>query len=130
MTVLDSTAILRYLLADDKEEAEKIDSLIKDGACTNDVALLKASGSLETVYKVPRKEIANMFVDLLSAVRIEDVVVHMETFRLFATTELSYEQCLLYAYKELGNIGDIYSSDKKTMDALTDDRLAILPKKN
>lgn len=129
MTTLDSSSLLRYLLADERKEAEKIDALIQEGATTTDLALYKAAGALEHVYQMPRKQIANLMVDLLSSVRIGDVLVHMEAFRLFAAAGLDYEQCLLYAYKELGDIGDIYSSDKKTQQVLADESLSLLPKK-
>lgn len=97
-TVIDESVILRYLLDDDKTKSEQAFNIISTGkARTYPETIACVAITLRDVYHVPRTVIGTALLYLLEDVHINDQAVVEYSVRLFASTVLDYNDCLLLA---------------------------------
>ena len=112
MTLIDTNVILRYLLNDIPEQADKTANVIYDGAFTKEIVIAEVVYVLSGVYNYSRTEISNELLKLLELVSIEKENVLKESLNLFKETSLDFVDCILISYNKIENI-EIFSFDKK-----------------
>ena len=97
-TVIDESVILRYLLDDDKVESKQAYDVISTGqAQTYPESIARVAITLRDVYRVPRSMIGTALLYLLEDVHINDQAIVEYSVRLFASTVLDYNDCMLLA---------------------------------
>jgi predicted nucleic-acid-binding protein len=112
--MLDTNAILRYLLQDDNEAALAVKLIIAENNCliTTEVCA-EVVYVLLKVYKVSREIIAKNLIDFFAIRNI--TVVSSESVKTgllyFATTKLDFIDCLMIGYQRSGY--SIFTFDQK-----------------
>ena len=110
--LLDANAIIRFLLNDIPEQADKTANVIYDGAFTKEVVIAEVVYVLSGVYNYSRTEISNELLKLLELISIENENVLKESLNLFKESSLDFVDCILISYNKIENI-EIFSFDKK-----------------
>lgn len=110
--LLDANAILRFLLNDIPEQAQKTSAVIYDGAFTIEAVLSEVVYVLGGVYNRSRNDISKSLSDLLDLISITNKNVVKYSLEIFAKTSLDFVDCLLISYNNL-NGTEIFSFDKK-----------------
>lgn len=112
MIVLDESAILRYLLNDDKKKAREVASLITERkAYSYPEIFARVAVTLRDVYSVPRSLISEAMLNLINDICVgEEDIVRYAT-RLFGTTMFDYIDCLLVARNHLYG-HEVFTFDK------------------
>ena len=72
MTLIDTNVILRYLLNDIPEQADKAGEIIDDGAYTLPEIIAEVVYVLTKLYSVPREKIVEIVVPLFEKVEIDE----------------------------------------------------------
>jgi len=101
MAVLDTNAILRFLLRDDVEKAAYVRDMMQQGTCLVPVEVLaEVVYVLTKFYKIERTEVQNTLLDFLQNENVEmpsqsvaEVALHY-----FGETKLDFVDCLLIGY--------------------------------
>jgi predicted nucleic-acid-binding protein len=115
MVIIDTNAILRYILRDSPEMAAEVKRQLSSDNCFIPVEVVaEIVYVLSKVYSVERAVIAKIISDIahVSNIRVasENVVFH--ALRVYETTTLDFVDCLLTGYaKEDGYT--IFTFDKK-----------------
>lgn len=117
MRLIDTNIILRYLLEDNEQQAEKAVTEIMNGAVTTAEVIAEVVYVLSRVYKIPRDEVSWMIHRLLMDVKVENLRSLRYALGLFNQTSLDFVDCLLVAYHKVLGV-DILSFDKKLNLAL------------
>ena len=103
ITVLDESAILRYLLDDERKKARQVAEVIASGqAYSFPEVFARVAVTLRDVYQVPRSLISEALLTLHN--------VRYAT-RMFGTTLFDYIDCLLVARTHLYEF-DVVTFDK------------------
>ena len=99
MHLLDANIILRYLVGDGGDAAEKARHLIEEeGDCyTYPEVLAEVVYVLSGVYERPRSEICTAFRRLLDYMYFYDPEMLLTTFNLYETVNMDFVDCLLVA---------------------------------
>ena len=102
ITVLDESAILRYLLDDERKKARQVAEVIASGqAYSFPEVFARVAVTLRDVYQVPRSLMSEARLTLLNDISVgEEDIVRYAT-RLFGTTLFDYIDCLLVARNHL-----------------------------
>ena len=112
MKLLDTNAILRYLLGDIEDQQLKTKEVIDAGAFTLPEVLAEVVYVLTGYYEEARKIVYDSLTDLLDDVHIEHKEVIMEALTLYRGTSLDFVDCVLIGRNHiLGD--DVFSFDKK-----------------
>ena len=112
MKLLDTNAILRYLLGDIKEQQLKTKEVIDAGAFTLPEVLAEVVYVLTGYYEEARETVYDSLTDLLDDVHIEHKEVISEALTLYRDTSLDFVDCVLIGRNHvLGD--DVFSFDKK-----------------
>ena len=100
-TILDANAILRFLLLDNEEQFRKIKELLLRESCYVPLEVLaEVVYVLESVYEVPRTEIAEVLRSFVNDVVISDADVFLRAIEAYKTPpKMDFVDCLLYGYK-------------------------------
>lgn len=117
MRLIDTNIILRYLLEDNEQQAEKAVTEIMNGAVTTAEVIAEVVYVLSRVYKIPRDEVSWMIHRLLMDLKVENLRSLRYALGLFNQTSLDFVDCLLVAYHKVLGV-DILSFDKKLNSAL------------
>ena len=120
MVILDTNAILRYLLRDIESQSDAAAEAIRKGACTTTEVIAEAVYVLSHVYKAPRDEVSWMIHCTLLDVRTENLKALRYALGLFNHTNLDFVDCILVAYHKVLGM-DIMSFDRKLNSALEKD---------
>lgn len=101
MKILDANMILRFLLRDNEEMAEKAAEIIEneDTFFTNEVAA-EVVYVLTGVYKVDRAAVSRVLLDFIEIDKVKSAEygVLSKAFNFFAENKLDFVDCLLCAY--------------------------------
>ncbi len=101
MKILDTNMILRFLLHDNKEMADKAADIIESGdiLLTNEVAA-EVIYVLTGVYKTDRRTASNALLDFIEidGVQAVEYGVLSKALNFFADCNLDFVDCLLCAY--------------------------------
>ena len=122
MILFDTNMILRYLLNDSKEMAEKAEYLIDSGnvAVTIEV-IAEAVYVLKGVYGMKREIIAETLKAFLRLVDCDKKDVLCEALDAFRETRLDFVDCVLYGYY-IARDAEIATFDQKLLNLLNTDR--------
>lgn len=107
--IIDANIILRCLLQDNYELAEKAKSFIDNNDC---FAPTEVVFVLLKVYNVPRTEIAERITTSFEYYEVQNEQLLKKALEYFGTTTLDFVDCLLAAYHSVGN-EEIATLDKK-----------------
>lgn len=111
-TVLDETALLRYLLNDNTRQAKQVADVIESGdAYVHPEMITRAVVVLRDVYHVPRTMIARVFEWLLDEVNAAEKAEIAYAIRLFGSTPMDFTDCMLIARNALSGC-KVLSFDK------------------
>lgn len=97
-TIIDETVILRYVLDDNKKQAEEAASVITAGrAYTYPEIIARVAVTLRDVYHVPRTMIGETLTMLLDDICVNEEDVIRLACRYFGSTPLDFTDCMLIA---------------------------------
>lgn len=97
-TILDETAILRYLLNDNAREARQVSDVIASGdAYVHPEMITRAAVVLRDVYHVPRTMVARVLEWMLDEVNAAERAEIKHAIRLFGSTPMDFTDCMLVA---------------------------------
>jgi predicted nucleic-acid-binding protein len=115
MKIVDANIVLRYLLNDTKDLADKATEILENNVVfiPNEV-MAEIVYVLEKVYKVERKVIYSSLIELLEYKNIEvsDFSLINEALSVYSERKLDFVDTLLYAYNKIADY-EIYTFDKK-----------------
>lgn len=110
--LLDTNAILRYLLNDIPEQASRTEQIIQSGAFTLPEIIAETVYVLLKVYNVPRNEIEEIVVPVFEEIDISNKEVILEALHIYSNTTFDFVDCILISRKHI--LGDeIFTFDKK-----------------
>ena len=119
--MFDTNMILRYLLDDNLEMADKAEEYIKnenaDVFVTVEV-IAEVVYVLQKVYSLERKQISDLvcnFVELVNCDEHDSVVLALA---LFGANKIDFVDCILYAYNKLYSV-EISTFDKQLLKLLS-----------
>ena len=115
--LIDANVILRYLLNDVEEMAEKSAEIINAGAFTLPEVIAEVIYVLKSVYKVERGEIATAILEIFKEIEIANKEIMIEAVKIFAESSLDFVDCILIAYNKVENV-EVFSFDKKLNNRL------------
>ena len=120
MVLFDTNAILRYVLQDNQEMADRVEQQLSNDVCYIPVEVVaEIVYVLLKVYNVERKVIAQTVMDISETdnIRIaqKDVVCH--ALKVFASSTLDFVDCLLIGYAKEKHYS-VFTFDKKLQKQL------------
>ncbi|MDO5774112.1 MAG: PIN domain-containing protein [Spirochaetales bacterium] len=117
MTLIDTNVILRYLLDDIPEQADKAESVIKQGSFTLPEIIAEVVYVLTKLYKVPRNEIKSIVAPFLDEIEIQNKEVIVNALSIFSETAFDFVDCIIISRKKLLNEA-VFTFDKKLSSKL------------
>ena len=119
MVMLDANMILRYLLDDNPEMAEKAEEYINTGEVFVTIEVVaEVVYVLKGVYTLERDKISQNIRAFLEIVGCRDREVLDLALETYAERNLDFVDCVLYAYHKNKGI-DIATFDKKLLKLLS-----------
>ena len=115
MVLLDTNAILRYMLQDDQEMADSVEQQLLSNACYIPVEVVaEFVYVLLKVYGVERNVIAQAVTRIADAnnVRLAQSSVVRHALNVFASSTLDFVDCLLVGYAKEKQYS-VFTFDKK-----------------
>ena len=115
MVILDTNAILRFVLRDNPSMEEEVKLLLSNKACFIPVEVIaEIVYVLSKIYGVERSVISKTITDLTKLTNItiaqKDVVIH--AFDVYASTTFDFVDCLLIGYSKEKQYS-VFTFDKK-----------------
>jgi predicted nucleic-acid-binding protein len=117
---LDASVVIRYLIDDPPDMAERARRLIESEAelCLTETALLEAAFVLERTYKLAREATVDLLVSLLQR---ENIVVHQLEKELVIAAlghcrpshRISFGDALIWAAARCAGQSTVYSFDQR-----------------
>lgn len=117
MKLIDANVILRFLLNDNREQAEVAKLTIKDGAFTRTEVMAEVVYVLTGVYGMSRDSVYECLVTILKVVMIDDKEALREALEVYRDTTLDFVDCVLIGRNRILR-EDILSFDKKLNNQL------------
>ena len=99
--VLDTNAVLRYLLCDIEQQFHEVEQAVETCLCIVPLEVIaEAVYVLEKVYQSPRESIISSFRKFVDDVTIPNVDILLRAMEIFDTApKMAFIDCLLYGYK-------------------------------
>jgi predicted nucleic-acid-binding protein len=120
MVLFDTNAILRYILQDHEEMADRVEKRLTEELCHIPVEVVaEVVYVLSGVYRVERKTIARTLNDLAETDNIrmaEKNVIH-HALDIFASSKLDFVDCLMVGYAKEKHY-TVFTFDKKLQKQL------------
>lgn len=114
-TILDETAILRYLLKDNARQAQQVADIVSAGdAITYPEIITRVAVVLRDVYHVPRSMIARVLEWFVDDVYVPEKTAVALAVRYFGSTVMDFTDCMMLARNVLGG-NRVLSFDKAFM---------------
>jgi predicted nucleic-acid-binding protein len=101
MLLLDTNAILRYILQDNQTMADSVDDLISNNICYIPVEVVaEIVYVLLKVYNIERKVIADTVMEIsdIENIRVAQKNIVRHAVKVFAASTLDFVDCLLVGY--------------------------------
>ena len=118
MVMFDTNMILRYLLNDNQEMADKAEQYLDAGDVSVTIEVIaEVIYVLKGVYSLEQDKIVDTvkdFIELVSCQEREVLFLALETFK---KCNLDFVDCVLYAYHKLKNV-EIATFDKKLLNMM------------
>ena len=115
--LLDANAILRYLINDIEDQANRTEEAISEGAFTIPEVLAEVVYVLEGVYKQSKKKITETLIVLLDEIDITDKILFFKALEIYGNNNLDYVDCVILA-RALFRGDHILTYDKKMISYL------------
>jgi len=115
MLILDTNAILRYMLSDNLDMATKVNEIINNNrVMIRYEVVAEVVYVLEGVYSLSRSKIKDSINVFLSVPNVETEAksVLLLALETYADKNIDFVDCLLYAFKALQGY-DVFTFDKK-----------------
>ena len=115
MELVDANIILRYILWDNKELAEKSKEIIENKQIEIPFEVIaEVVYVLEGVYKVKRTEIRDSIIGLFKYpnILIRDLEVLKKAFQIFSKSKFDFVDSILLGYNKVKD-AKVYTFDKK-----------------
>lgn len=110
--LIDANVIIRYLLNDIQEQADIAEQIIDNGAYTLPEIIAEVVYVLRNVYSMPRDEIRDCILAIISQIDIQHKNVMLRTMQIYADYSLDFVDCELLARHEI--LGEnIFTFDEK-----------------
>ena len=114
--LLDTNLIIRFFLNDNPPQAEAVQKILEsehEELVLTDVSLAEIIWVLTSYYKLPKSEVVNKLLDLLTleAIRANKQVLYKALF-LYKSLNIDFIDAYLGAFAENEGIKSIYSYDK------------------
>ena len=122
MQLIDTNVILRFVLNDNVEMAQRAAEVIASGAYTKPEVIAEVVYVLKSVYSTPKDKIKSIIRGLSDIIRIEDSDCVVHAIDLFSSTSLDFVDCLLIAYHSL-NGETVFTFDNKLNKYLNTDTM-------
>ena len=119
-TFVDANVLLRYLLDDISEQAEKAEAILANGAFVTTEVLAEVVYVLGGIYKMPRKEICGILTSLINMVRCDKPDVVKTGLAIFGKGKLDFVDCVLAAHHQVQGVA-VATFDKdlqRTLDRI------------
>ncbi|MBQ9206447.1 MAG: PIN domain-containing protein [Treponema sp.] len=114
---LDTNAILRYLLNDIPEQAEKTAQLIENGSKSYPEIIAEVVYVLVKLYSVPREKISEIVAPITYEIEFDNADVVRDALSNYSRTKFDFVDCLLIARNQI--LGEeIFTFDKKLANRL------------
>lgn len=102
MIFLDTNIIIRYLIRDNAEMAEKADEYINSGdAFVTPEVLSEVVHVLKKVYSTAREKISTDLLKIIGVVRVSEPELIIFALEIYGKTNLDFVDCVLFAYHKL-----------------------------
>ena len=115
--LIDANVILRYLIADNKTQADRAELTIREGAYTVPEVIAEVVYVLNGVYNLERKEICHVLSDLLEEINMAERIIVLEALKLYSNKHIDFVDAMLVARAHLLN-EHVFTFDKKMRDLL------------
>ena len=120
MQLIDTNVILRFILNDNSEMAQRASEVIASGAYTKPEIIAEVVYVLKSVYSMPKEKIKSVIHGLSDIIQIENSDSVVYAIDLFSHTSFDFVDCLLAAYHSL-NGEKVFTFDKKLNKYLNTD---------
>lgn len=121
MVMLDANMILRYLLNDHPEMADKAEQYLNDGNVWVTIEVIaEVVYVLKGVYSMERDLIADTISNFLELVSCQEMDVLVCALDTYAERNLYFVDCVLYGYHAVKGV-TIATFDKKLLKLTADD---------
>ena len=119
MVIFDTNALLRYILQDNMDMADKVEEQINKSRCFIPTEVIaEMVYVLSKVYAIPKPDITEAIIGVLSIDNVttanNDIIV--KGFEAYVSTSLDFVDCLLAGYQDEGHT--IFTFDKKLWNYL------------
>ena len=120
MKIFDANVILRYILNDNADLADKAAKFISEGnvLITNEVIAEVVFVLSGRIYKIERNRIKSALIAFLDEVDSQNEVIR-KALDAYGETKLDFVDCLLYAYNKL-NSDEICTFDQELIKLLNE----------
>lgn len=116
--LLDTNALLRYILNDNEEMSRIASELIDGTVYTLPEVLAEVAYVLAKVYKANRADIATFLSAIVNDVDVEPAHVVEKAIEVYRDNNLDFVDCMLVAYNKIEGT-KVFTFDKK-MNKLLD----------
>lgn len=114
--LLDTNLIIRFLLKDIPSQAQAVKKMLEtygEELILTDVGLAEIVWVLTSYYQLPRAEVVNKLLDLLSLKTIQaNREVLIRALELYQSLNIDFIDAYLGAFAQNQGLNDIYSYDK------------------
>ena len=116
--IFDANMILRYLLNDNAEMAEKAENCLNQTAVAVTIEVIaEVVYVLKGVYRMERNKIADTLQDFLAMTQCRDREVLTLALETYGKENLDFVDCVLYAYHKAERM-EVATFDKKLLNLL------------
>ena len=112
MKLIDANVILRYLLKEPLDQAEKARAVIEAGAFTTMEVMSEVVYVLQKVYSINRNEISEAVTEVASDIAFDEYEILILAMEFFRARNLDFVDCVLAA-RSVVEKDDVFSFDKK-----------------
>ncbi len=122
MVIFDTNMILRYLLNDNQEMADKAEAFLDAGNVYVTIEVIaEVVYVLKGVYSMERETISETIIDFLNLVKCREADVLTCALGLYGKRSLDFIDCVLYAYHTIKGI-EIATFDQKLIKLMASQR--------
>ena len=126
MRFVDTNLSLRYFTRDNEEKAQKVLTLLKrvekneEKITTSPLVIFETIFTLESFYKVPKKEIKELMFPILSLKGLElpDKGIYQQALDTYIKKGISFTDAFNATFIFKKGIKEIYSYDDKDFDKI------------
>ena len=116
-TYVDANVLLRYLLDDIPEQAEKAANILSLGAFVTTEVFAEVVYVLGGIYKMPRTEICRLLTGVVNIVHCDKADVVKTGLAIFGRSKLDFVDCILAAHHQMQGVA-IETFDKDLLKEL------------